>query len=123
MRNERTKSKLEEFIDDNGDKYTEHFVRAIFIGSATVGAIFGLSGETEAKKSSATTVEYSAERGDTVDEIIDGYCPSATPEERKEMVEATGLANDAVNPANPQISAGDTYTIVLHPDECALPTE
>lgn len=121
MKNERTKSKVEELIDDNGDRYTERALKAVVVGSVALGTIFGvahLAGENGPTKTSTTTVEYTAKSGDTASGVIDGYCPAATPEERQAMIDQAAIANSAVSPDSFHLDVGDTYKLPLNTEVC-----
>lgn len=88
---------------------------AVAVAVGVIGSTERNPGDTSEPK---TSIEFTAEPGDTLSGELAEYCPESSAAQLSEL---TKQASPQVDPANPDVgslSAGETYTVTVDTSNC-----
>lgn len=91
----------------------------ILVASA---ALWNSHEDSQPSEASQTEITHTVESGETVQDILKNVCSTTSEADLLALQGEVGIDIKATNPANPQISAGETFTVTVptelcHPDQ------
>lgn len=92
------------------------------VAATTVSVAFGAIGcverEPDDTSEHQTSIEFTAEPGDTLSGELADYCPESSAAQLSELTKQASPQVDPANPDTGSLSAGETYTVTVDTSNC-----